>query len=219
MPQINKSTLSFLSDLKFHNERDWFHANRKRYDAARLNFETFVQAVIYEVTLFEPILKGLEAKSCIFRINRDIRFSNDKSVYKTNFGAFIVKGGRKNGDKFPGYYFHVEPGGSFVAGGAYIPPAPWLASIRERIDEEGDKLVKIINQNDFVRFFGGIDGDKVKTTPKGYSKDHPYIELLKYKSILADMAIPDKVLTSEGCFELVVSAFRAMKPLNDFLTI
>jgi uncharacterized protein (TIGR02453 family) len=219
MPQINKSTLSFLSDLKFHNERDWFHANRKRYDAARLNFETFVQAVIYEVTLFEPILKGLEAKSCIFRINRDIRFSNDKSVYKTNFGAFIVRGGRKNGDKFPGYYFHVEPGGSFVAGGAYIPPAPWLASIRERIDEEGDKLVKIINQNDFVRFFGGIEGDKVKTTPKGYSKDHPYIELLKYKSILADMAIPDKVLTSEGCFELVVSAFRAMKPLNDFLTI
>jgi uncharacterized protein (TIGR02453 family) len=219
MPQINKSTLDFLSDLKLHNDRNWFHENHKRYVESRTNFEMFVQAVIDELTGFDPILKGLEAKSCIFRINRDIRFSNDKSIYKTNFGAFIVRGGKKNSDRFPGYYFHVDPDGCFVAGGAYIPPAPWLNAIREKIDENGEELARIIRQKDFVKFFGAMEGEKVKTTPKGYSKDHPYIELLKHKSFLADMAIPVKVLTSEGCFDLVISAFRAMKPLNDYLTV
>lgn len=218
MPQINKQTLAFLSDLRLNNDRDWFSANRKRYDEARMNFEIFVQAVIDEIVIFDPILKGLEAKSCIFRINRDTRFTYDKSVYKTNFGAFMVRGGKKNGDRFPGYYFHVEPGESFVAGGAYIPPAPWLNAIRRKIDENGDELVKILKHSDFISFFEVLEGEKVKTTPKGYSKDHPHIELLKHKSFLAEMAIPDRVLISEKCFDLVVSAFRAMKPLNDFLT-
>jgi uncharacterized protein (TIGR02453 family) len=88
--------------------------------------------------VFDPIIKGLEAKSCIFRINRDIRFTNDKSPYKSNFGAFIVRGGKKNGDKFAGYYFHIEPEKSIIAGGAYMPPAPWLSAIREKIDEKPD---------------------------------------------------------------------------------
>jgi uncharacterized protein (TIGR02453 family) len=219
MPRINKSTLDFLSDLKLNNDRDWFHENRMRYEAAKTNFEAFVQAVIGAVTGFDPILKGLEAKSCIFRINRDIRFSHDKSVYKTNFGAFIVRGGKKNSDRFPGYYFHVDPEGSFVAGGAYIPPAPWLNSIREKIDENGDELARIIRHSDFVRYFGQLEGDTVKTTPKGYARDHPHIELLKHKSFLAEMAIPRRIITSEECFDLVISAFRAMKPLNDFLTV
>lgn len=219
MPQINKSTLDFLSDLKLNNDRDWFHENRLRYDAAKKNFEDFVQAVIDAVTEFDPILKGLEAKSCIFRINRDIRFSHDKSVYKTNFGAFIVRGGKKNSDRFPGYYFHVDPDGSFVAGGAYIPPAPWLNAIRGKIDETGDRLARIIGHRDFVRYFGQLEGDTVRTTPKGYAKDHPHIELLKHKSFLAEMAIPRRVITSGECFDLVISTFRAMKPLNDFLTI
>jgi uncharacterized protein (TIGR02453 family) len=219
MSQINKSTLDFLSDLRLHNDRDWFHENHNRYEQARTNFETFVQAVIDSLAGFDPILKGLEAKSCIFRINRDIRFSHDKSVYKTNFGAFIVRGGKKNSDKFPGYYFHVDPEGSFVAGGAYIPPAPWLNAIREKIDDNGDELARIIRHKDFVKYFGQLEGEKVKMAPKGYAKDHPHIELLKHKSYLAEMDIPRRVLISDGCFELVISAFRAMKPLNDFLTV
>src|SRR5512133_2587407 len=103
MPQIDKLTLQFLSDLKKHNDRDWFNQNRKRYEAAKLNYETFVQAVINGITTFDPIFRGLEVKSCTFRINRDIRFSTDKSVYKTHMGAFIVRGGKKNGDKYTGY--------------------------------------------------------------------------------------------------------------------
>ena len=219
MPQINKSTLTFLSGLKLNNEREWFNNNRSRYEEARKNFEAFIQAVIGEIVKFDPIYKGLEAKSCIFRINRDTRFSHDKSVYKTNFGAFMVRGGKKNGDRFPGYYFHIEPGSSFAAGGAYVPPTPWLNAIREKIEENADELIRVINNKEFKKYFGALDGEKLKTAPKGYPRDHPYIELLKMKSFLAYRSISDRELTSEGCFDLVVSAFRAMKPLHDFLTV
>jgi len=219
MPQIKKSTLLFLSDLKNNNDRNWFAENRKRYEDAKSNYETFVQEILNEIVRFDPIFRGLEPKSCMFRINRDTRFSHDKSVYKTNFGAFMVRGGKKNGDKFPGYYFHIEPGSSFVAGGAYIPPAQWLNAIRERIDGDAERLIKIVNDKAFRKYFGGLEGEKLRTAPKGYPRDHPHIELLKMKSYLAEMAIPDKVITSDECFDLVVGAFRAMKPLNDFLTV
>jgi uncharacterized protein (TIGR02453 family) len=219
MPKINKSTLTFLSNLKLNNDRDWFARNRKAYDEARNNFEVFVQAIIDEIVKFDPIYKGLEAKSCVFRINRDTRFAHDKSIYKTNFGAFMVRGGKKNGDRFPGYYLHVEPAGSFIAGGAYMPPAPWLKAIREKIDGHAGDLIRIINSKEFGKYFEGLEGEKVKTAPKGYPRDHPHIELLKFKSLIVEKPIPDRELTSEGCFDLVVSAFRAMKPLHDFLTV
>lgn len=210
--------MDFLSDLKMHNEREWFMKNRKRYDDAKSNFETFVQAVIESLSEYDPILKGLEAKSCTYRINRDIRFSNDKTIYKTHLGAFIVKGGKKNGDRFAGYYFHVEPGGnSMIAGGAYIPPMPWLTAIRKKIDEQGSDLLKIIENKEFTGYFGKLEGETLKSAPKGYSRDHPYIEFLKLKSYLVTKMISDREVVSRDCFDLVIMASRAMKPLNDFL--
>ena len=136
MENIKKSTLDFLNDLKNNNNRDWFIKNRSAYSEAKDNFESFIQEIINKIIDFEPIMKGLEVKSCIYRINRDIRFSNDKSPYKSHFGAYIVRGGKKNGDKFAGYYIHIEPGKSIIAGGAYMLPKPWLSAIREKIDEE-----------------------------------------------------------------------------------
>jgi len=218
MEQIKQSTLEFLSDLKNHNERDWFIKNRKRYDDAKSNFESFVQAVIDQMSVYDPILKGLEAKSCTYRINRDIRFSNDKTIYKTHLGAFIVKGGKKNGDRFAGYYFHVEPGGnSMIAGGAYVPPMPWLSAIREKIAEQGQEFLKIIENREFIKYFGKLEGDSLKSAPKGYSRDHPYIEFLRLKSYLVTKMISDKEIVSNGCFDIVIRAAVAMKPLNDFL--
>jgi len=219
MSQIDKLTLLFLSDLKQHNDREWFNQNRKRYEAAKLNYETFVQEVINSITTFDPIFRGLEAKSCTFRINRDIRFSTDKSIYKTHMGAFIVRGGKKNGDKYTGYYVHVEPGNSFIAGGAHIPPAGWLKAIREKIAEQGDELVRIINNRDFVKYYGSIDGEKLKTAPKGFPKDHPHVDLLKFKSYLAVKSFTDKEITSGECFDEIVKGFRTMKPFNDFLNV
>ena len=121
MNVINKSTLEFLADLKQNNYREWFQKNRKRYEGARDNFESFVQTIIDNISVFDPILKGLEVKSCTYRINRDIRFSPDKTLYKSHLGAFIVRGGKNNGNRLAGYYIHVEPGGnSMVAGGACL---------------------------------------------------------------------------------------------------
>ena len=134
-------------------------ANRPLYVEAKDNFDSFVQQIINEIIHFEPILKGLEAKSCVYRFNRDIRFSKDKSPYKSHLGAFIVKGGKQNGDKFAGYYFHIEPGKSILAGGAYTPPSTWLAAIREKISESPVEFIKIINGfviiilPEFISFF------------------------------------------------------------------
>jgi len=217
-PRIDPSTIKFLFDLSRHNDRVWFADNRSRYEEARDNFSLFVQAVIDEIVEFDPILKGLEAKSCIFRINRDIRFSHDKSVYKTNFGAFMVRGGKKSADRFPGYYLHIEPGQSFISGGAYIPPAPWLNAIRENIAENGERLVKIINSKDYNRYFTGLEGEKLKLPPRGYSKDHPHIELIKMKSFLPEKSLTDGEVTDPEFFGVVTGAFRAMKPVIDFLT-
>ena len=217
MEQIKKSTLDFLMKIKSNNNREWFNKNLKLYEDAKENFESLVQAIIDRVTDFEPIMKGLEAASCIYRINRDIRFSNDKSPYKAHFGAFIVRGGRKNGDKFAGYYVHIEPGNSMIAGGAYMPPAPWLSAIREKIDEEPEKLLRIIKNKDFINYFGKIEGEKLKTAPKGYPSDHPHIDLLKYKSYLVVNEVTDEKVLSQDYFEHIINVARAMKPLNDFL--
>jgi len=218
MVSINKSTLEFLSDLKRHNDRKWFQENRSRYLEVKSNYESFIQGVIGEITGFDPIFKGLEASSCMYRINRDIRFSNDKTLYKTHLGAFIVRGGKQNGDRFAGYYVHIEPGNnSMLAGGAYIPPSPWLRAIREKLDEQGDRFLKIIHNKEFVNFFGELEGEKLKTAPKGFPKDHPLIELLKMKSYLVTRLIQDKEVTGSGLFDLIIRGSKIMKPLNDYL--
>jgi uncharacterized protein (TIGR02453 family) len=217
MVQIEKSTMQYLSDLKKHNDREWFAANRKRYEDARKNYTDFIQAVINEITSFDPILNGLEAKTCIYRINRDIRFSNDKSPYKTHFGAFILRGGNKNMHSYAGYYIHIEPGNCMLSGGAYIPPTSWLSAIREKIDEHGSELLKITGNKEFIKYFGELEGEKLKTAPKGYPKDHKYIELLKFKSFLSTRLIPDAEVTKKEYFSNIISGCRAMKPLIDFL--
>jgi uncharacterized protein (TIGR02453 family) len=219
METIKKSTLDFLAAINVNNNRDWFIANRSMYLEAKDNFESFVQNIINEIILFEPIMKGLEAKSCVFRINRDIRFSNDKSPYKSHFGAFIVQGGKKNGDKFAGYYFHIEPGKSIMAGGAYTPPAPWLSAIREKISDSPDEFIKITKAKDFIKYFGSVDGEKLKTAPKGYPKDHPHIELLKLKSYLVVNEATDKLVLSSDFQNHVINVFKTMKPLNDYLNV
>jgi uncharacterized protein (TIGR02453 family) len=217
MNAIKKSTLDFLKNLKVNNNREWFNANRKLYDEAKEDYESFIQAIIDEIVKFDPILKGLEVKSCTYRLNRDIRFSPDKTIYKTHLGAFIVKGGKKNGDKFAGYYVHVEPGGSMIAGGAYLPPSQWLSAIREKINDDGDKLVRIIKDKEFVANFKELEGETLKTAPKGYPKDHKYIELLRMKSFLVSRMISDKDICSQTGFDTIIKGCKAMKPLNDFM--
>ena len=217
MKAIKKSTIEFLNSLKDNNNRDWFIENKPAYYEAKSNFEELVQEIINKITDFDPILKGLEVKSCVYRLNRDIRFSNDKSPYKTHLGAFIVQGGKKNGDRFAGYYIHVEPGNSIIAGGSYRPPTPWLSAIRAKIDEDPKRFISILNAKDFIKHFGKIDGEQLKRAPKGYPSDHPNLDLLKYKSYLVVNKVTDKLLLSEKYFDHSINVVKAMKPFNDFL--
>jgi uncharacterized protein (TIGR02453 family) len=217
METIKKSTFDYLKSIAKNNSRDWFIENKLKYNEARDNFETFVHELIQEITVFEPVMKGLEVKSCVYRFNRDIRFSNDKSPYKTHFGAFIVRGGKKNGDKLAGYYFHVEPGKSIIAGGAYMPPAQWLSTIREKIDDDSTQIREIVKNKDFIKYFGKIEGEKLKKAPKGYPVNHPDIELLKQKSFLVFNEVKDNFAISQELFKHTINVFKAMKPFNDFL--
>jgi uncharacterized protein (TIGR02453 family) len=217
MEHIKKSTFDFLKSIKNKNNRDWFIANKPAYLNAKANFESIVQEAINKIVEFEPIMKGLEVKSCVYRFNRDIRFSKDKSPYKSHFGAFIVKGGKQNGDKYAGYYLHIEPGNSIIAGGAYMPPPPWVNAIREKIDEEPAMLLKILSDKTFIRYFGKLSGEKLKKAPKGYPSDHPNLELLKLKSYLVVNDVKDEFVMSDKYFDHLINVINAMKPLNDYL--
>jgi uncharacterized protein (TIGR02453 family) len=217
MEIIHESTLIFLRKLRDNNNRDWFLENKPEYQKAKENFESFIQDLIDNLIDFEPIMKGLEAKSCVYRINRDIRFSNDKTPYKSHFGAFIVRGGKKNGDKFAGYYIHIEPEKSMIAGGAYMPPAPWLSAIRENINENPEELISILNSKDFKKYFGTMDGEKLKKAPKGYPSDHPHVELLKFKSYLVVNEVKDDMVLMNDFLKHALNVSKAMKPFNDYL--
>lgn len=147
---ITNKTLKFLNELKANNERDWFKANKKRYDEVREEFESFIAELLPRIAKFDPPIAQLEPKKCIFRIYRDTRFSKDKSPYKTNLGAHLVAHHDKPHDR-AGYYIHLEPGNSFLGGGAYMPPSAWLGAIRGSIDLNGNELKKIISSPTFKK--------------------------------------------------------------------
>lgn len=212
---IEQSTLDFLAELEKNNDKEWFDVNRKRYQAAKKNMEAFVQELLNELARFEPELAAADPKKCIFRIFRDVRFSNDKRPYKTNMGAYMSKGGRKSPDA--GFYLHVQPGNCFIAGGVYMPPTPMLTAIRQEIDYNTDEFKAIINNKQFKKLFGEIQGEQLKTAPKNYSKDHPEIELLRYKSYLAVHNVTDKQAVAKNYKDKVIETYEAMVPLIRFL--
>lgn len=213
---ISQKTFQFLKDLSNNNNRPWFQANKDRYEEARANFEEFISTLILEIASFDPPIGVLEAKRSIFRIYRDTRFSHDKRPYKTNFGAHLVAYESKVHDR-AGYYFHLQPGNCFLAGGAYLPPAPWLKAIRNAIDQKGKNFMKILDHPDFKKYFGEMEGEKLKTTPRDYPADHPFIELLRYKSFLAVHNLNDKDTLSEKFLTFSAEVFKALKPFDDFL--
>ena len=219
MTKVDKNAIEFLRQLSNNNNKEWFASHKDDYTAAKNNFEAFIQELIDEIVKFEPVFKGLEAKSCIYRINRDIRFSNDKTPYKTNFGALIMKGGRKNFFRYPGYYLHIEPDNCFLAGGAYLPSPEWLTDIREKISEQPDMFLKIINNTEFKKYFGEIQGDKLKKAPKGFDPQHEYIEFLKFKNYTIIKKIDDKQVLDPESLNNFSHIFKAMKLFHDFLDV
>ena len=215
---LQSSTLKFLKGLKKNNNKLWFDAHRKQYEAARNDFEVLIQAVLDKHSKNDPDLKGLTAKKCMFRINRDIRFSKDKSPYKTNFGASMDKGGKKSG--LAGYYFHLEPGKSFLGGGIWMPQPDFLRKIRQEIDYCFDEFTKILSAKKFKTLYKELYiGEDVRLTkvPQGFEKNNPAAEYLKFKSWLVLADIDDSTLTSKDLLNKTVDAFCVMQPFVKFL--
>jgi len=215
---LQPSTLQFLKDLKLNNNKPWFDENRKAYEAAKQDFAAFVDTLIEQFGKKDPSIAHLKARDCMFRINRDIRFSKDKTPYKTNFGAFINSEGKKS--MTAGYYLHVAPGESFTGGGMWMPPADILAKVRQEIDYNLADFKKIINSKKFKTTYGGLsveDGQLLSRVPKGYEPDNPAAEYLRHKSFIAIQDISDAELTSKPLATKILSAFEALQPFNVFL--
>lgn len=216
---IQASTINFLKSLKKNNNKVWFDANRKSYELAKTDFIQFIQQLIDKTAKKDPTLYSLIAKDCIFRINRDVRFSTDKSPYKSNMGASVNKAGKK-AMLSAGYYFHLEPGNSFVGGGIYMPMAQELKKIRQEIDYNWKDFTKIISEKKFKTIYTDLDKSKEVTlqrVPKGYEPSNPAAEYLKLKSYIAILPITDKELQSKDLIKKAVAAFEALQPLVYFL--
>lgn len=213
------STIKFLRDLKKNNNKLWFDANRKAYEAAKADFAFFIQAVIDAHSKNDSSIKDLKAKDCIFRINRDVRFSKDKSPYKTNMGASINKGGKKAWNS-AGYYFHLEPGSCFAGGGIYMPEAETLKKIRQEIDYNLPDFKKILTSKKFKPVYGDLDRSAEYTlsrVPKGYEPDNPAAEYLKLKSFIGMMKVNDADLTSKDLVKKITAGFEALQPVINFI--
>jgi uncharacterized protein (TIGR02453 family) len=212
------STLSFIKALKKNNNKSWFDAHRPAYENARDDFAFFIQQVIDKHSRNDKDLSDLVAKKCIFRINRDVRFSKDKSPYKTHMGASMDRGGRKSG--FAGYYFHLEPGNSFFGGGLWTPePAP-LKKVRQEIDYCLDEFENIINSRKFKTHFKELyTGENVQLVkvPQGFEKDDPAAKYLKFKSWLFLKNLGDDELLSKDLVKKTVDAFIVLQPFLHFI--
>lgn len=210
-----QDVLNFLSELKGNNNKEWFDQNRGWYQECRGKVIFLTELLIHEVGKFDPEIGTQDPKNCVFRIFRDVRFSNDKTPYKTNMGSFIARGGRKSVNA--GYYLHIEPGASFVGGGSYAAPAEALKAIRTEIFDNSEDFKKIIHAESFLKVYPELYDDKLKTPPKGFPKDFPDIDLLKYKSFAFGSPINDSVVVSDVFVKKILSSMEELYPANRFL--
>ena len=215
---ITKEALQFLEDLIANNNTDWMHANKKRYENYKKDYHHFIASLLAEMKPLDKTLEPLEVKNCTFRINRDIRFSKDKSPYKTNMGVWFTQNKfRKNS---PGYYIHFEKGNSFIAGGVWCPEPEELKKIRKEIAFFYEDLEAIVNDKNFQKEFNTMTRDEsntLKKAPKDFDPNHPAIEFLKLKSFTASAKIDDALFTDTSFSKNVAQKLMALKPLNDFL--
>ena len=209
------AVIGFVRKLKKNNNKAWFDANRASYEVAKKEIEDLAAAIISSFGKTEPAIAHLTPKDCLFRINRDVRFSKDKSPYKTNFGAGLGMG---KGNRIAGYYLHIEPGKSFLAGGVYQPESSVLKEIRKEISMNGKAFLKIIEKDDFRNNFRGLSVEnKLQKVPQGFEKDDPMAEYLKLKSFIVFHPVSDSDLTNEKAVKNFAIIYKSIQPLNDFL--
>ncbi len=212
---LQTSTLNFLRQLRDNNNKSWFDEHRDNYQAARLDFEQFCDKIRLSIADWTPELFDQETRHCIFRIYKDVRFSKDKMPYKSHLSAYFSKGGRKY--EGAGYYLHIEPDKSFVAGGIWMPSSAVLKLLRQEIDYNLEEFQRIVESKPFLKLFGTITGEQVKTVPKGYEKNNPAINYLKFKSIIAEQSFTDNEVLQKNFLKSCQLSFRTMQPLVEFI--
>lgn len=215
---LSKDSLQFLEDLKSNNNRDWFLAQKKKYEAYKKNYHELIGSFLDQMKPQDAALEMLQIKNCTFRINRDIRFSKDKSPYKTHMGIWMNS--NSNSVNAPGYYIHIEKGASFIAGGLYSPEAADLKKIRKEIAFFYEDLEAILDDSNFKKHFADFnrtDTNQLKNAPKDFDKGHPAIEFLKLKSFTVSQKIQDKDLFSPNFVSATVEKLMVIKPLIVFL--
>ena len=210
-------TLKFLKELNRNNNKPWFDEHRKEYENARKDFNLFIDDLIKAIAKFDKSIAGQEAKNCIFRINRDVRFSKNKNPYKNNMAGYFNKDGKKGIGA--GYYFHLEPGASIVAGGIWMPEPFVLGNIRQEIDYNFEEWKKIIGNTTFKRVFpeGLENNESLLRPPKGYDIDNRAIHYLKMKTFIVTKKYTDKEILSKSIINDIAGTFRTIKPVIDFL--
>jgi uncharacterized protein (TIGR02453 family) len=214
---LQPTILSFLKKLNDNNNKPWFDENRKEYEKAKADFLSFTAELIHGIGSFDTSISVLQPKDCIFRINRDVRFSKNKSPYKNNMAAYFNRGGKKGNGA--GYYLHIEPGKSFLAVGIWMPEAEVLSKIRQEIDYNFKDWKNIINSKSFKKFFNATieNSDTLKKAPKGYTDDNPAIHYLKLKSFVAINRFTDKEIADNSFSKTCIDTFKNGFPLLRFI--
>ncbi len=213
---LTKESLQFIDDLTANNNRDWFLDHKKRYEKFKEDYQNLVAAFLAAMKPLDATLELLEVKNCTFRINRDIRFSKDKTPYKNHLGIWMSPGFK--GSNRAGYYIHLGRNESFIAGGFYSPEAVDLKKVRKEIAFFYDDLEEIVEEKSFKTIYGNLDTtNSLKNAPKDYEKDHPAVEFLKLKSFTATQKINFTDAVNPNFVKETVAKLILLKPLNDFL--
>ena len=214
---IQQATLKFLKNIKKNNNRPWFEGHRPQYELAKADILSFVNGLIKQMSAFDPPIGALTGKECIFRINRDVRFSKDKSPYKNHLSAYFNKGGKKSNGG--GYYIHIQPGNSFAAGGIWSPLPADLAKIRQEIDYSFTDWKKLTGSKAFTKQFpkGVITEASLTRPPKGYDESNPAIDFIKMKNFFVLSPFTDAAVQSKSFTKDVAATFKTLKPMIDFL--
>jgi uncharacterized protein (TIGR02453 family) len=209
--------LSFLQELKQNNCKEWMDNHREWYHQIRRQLIADAKYIIKELTELDTRFKELSPNDCLFRINRDIRFSKNKQPYKENLALYFSLLGKKSFG--PGYYLHIEPGNSFFACGCWMPPTNVLNKIRQEIDYNNKQFLSIINNRLFKKYFNTINGDKIKTNPKGFDKENPLIEYLKLKSYIVSYQFNNEQINTGDFLITCKDLIKYAKPFHDFLFV
>ena len=215
MVSITSDNFEFLKELGLNNNREWFTENKKRYEANLKNIVVFADSLLAKMNEHD-VLETPTGKKSLFRIYRDVRFSKDKSPYKTHWsGSFRRATQLRRG----GYYFHIQPGNqSFIGGGFWEPNKEDLQRIREEIAADPSEMRQILSNPNFIKTFGALQGEQLKTAPKGFDKEHPAIDLLRYKQFIFSRNFTDKEVLQPNFLEQANQTFQHMRPFFDYMS-